>query len=301
MSCPYTSSQNGKVEPMIRSINNIIRSMLFQASLALSYWVEGLYTATYLINRLPTKALALDTPYFALFGSHPSYDHLCVFGCACYPNMSVTAPHKLAPWSSLCIFLGYSSNLKGYRRLDLLSNRLITSHHVVLDETCFPLASSRASSTDLDLSQFEVSIFPINPSLAGPGFASTSTSPTMVAEDSSLQHLVSSIPLASASCTAMFTPCLEALPSPALRATSKTLAPRAALTAPVPRTASSPTAPVLVVPLSMRRLCRCCCTTVVHNLCSSSRQPPLHHMRLLHLHGFHLVLFLLPQSLTNMG
>jgi len=37
MSCPYTSSQNGKAERMIRSTNNIIRSLLFQASLAPSY------------------------------------------------------------------------------------------------------------------------------------------------------------------------------------------------------------------------------------------------------------------------
>jgi hypothetical protein len=123
MSCPYTSSQNGKAEHMIRSINNIIRSLLCQASLAPSYWVEGLHTATYLLNRLPIQTLSYGTPYFALFGSHPTYDHLRVFGCACYPNMSATAPHKLAPRSSLCVFLGYSSNHKGYRCLDLSTKK----------------------------------------------------------------------------------------------------------------------------------------------------------------------------------
>ena len=29
MSCPYTSPQNGKVERIIRSINNVVRSLLF--------------------------------------------------------------------------------------------------------------------------------------------------------------------------------------------------------------------------------------------------------------------------------
>jgi hypothetical protein len=62
-----------------------------------SYWVEDLHTATYLLNRLPTKTLTYGTLYFALFGSHPSYDHLRVFGCVCYPNMSATSPHKLPP------------------------------------------------------------------------------------------------------------------------------------------------------------------------------------------------------------
>ena len=36
MSCPYTSSQNGKAERIIRSTNNIVRSLLFQASLPLA-------------------------------------------------------------------------------------------------------------------------------------------------------------------------------------------------------------------------------------------------------------------------
>lgn len=37
MSCPHTSPQNGKAEHMIRSINNIVRSLLFQASLPSSF------------------------------------------------------------------------------------------------------------------------------------------------------------------------------------------------------------------------------------------------------------------------
>ena len=40
MSCPYTSPQNGKAERIIRSINNVVRSLLFQASLPLSFWLR---------------------------------------------------------------------------------------------------------------------------------------------------------------------------------------------------------------------------------------------------------------------
>jgi hypothetical protein len=36
---------------------NIIRTLLIQASLPGRYWVEGLHTATYLLNRLLTKAI----------------------------------------------------------------------------------------------------------------------------------------------------------------------------------------------------------------------------------------------------
>jgi hypothetical protein len=97
MSCPYTSPQNGNVECMIHTTNDVVCSLLFQASLPACYWAERLYTATYILNLLPTKAISTPTPYFALFSTTPSYAHLRVFGCACYPNTSATAPHKLAP------------------------------------------------------------------------------------------------------------------------------------------------------------------------------------------------------------
>jgi hypothetical protein len=96
MSCPYTSPQNSKVERIIRLVNNVIRTLLIQASLPERYWAERLYTATYLLNRLPTTAIQAACPHLALFGSAPSYEHLRVFGCTCYPNTTATAPYKLS-------------------------------------------------------------------------------------------------------------------------------------------------------------------------------------------------------------
>jgi hypothetical protein len=138
MSCPYTSAQNGKAEHIIRSTNNMVRSLLFQARIPPSYWVEALHKATHLLNILPTKTLRFSTLHFALFGIAPVYDHLRVFGCACYPNLSATTSHKLAPRSALCVFLGYSSHHIGYRYLDLASNQIIISRHVIFDESTFP-------------------------------------------------------------------------------------------------------------------------------------------------------------------
>jgi hypothetical protein len=148
MSCPHTSQQNGKAERALRIINNIVRSMLFQASLPPVYWADSLHTATYLLNRHPTKTLGGLTPFFALFGTPPTYSHLRVFGCACYPNLSSTAPHKLSPRSSLCVFLGYSSDHKGYRCLDLQTNRIIISRHVIFDESIFPISNMSTTPSD---------------------------------------------------------------------------------------------------------------------------------------------------------
>ncbi|KAJ9541133.1 hypothetical protein OSB04_027639 [Centaurea solstitialis] len=137
-SCPQTSPQNGKAERMIRRLNDIIRSVLIHAHMPPTFWVEALHTATYLHNILPSKRLRYTTPAYILFHRHPTYDHLRVFGCACYPNTSATQPHKLHPRSIRCIFLGYPPGYRGYRCLDPNTGRVHISRHVTFDEHTFP-------------------------------------------------------------------------------------------------------------------------------------------------------------------
>ncbi|GJZ48108.1 ribonuclease H-like domain-containing protein [Tanacetum coccineum] len=91
-SCPRTSQQNGKSERMIRTISNVVRSLLFQARLPLEYWVEALLTAAYLLNILPSTSINNDIPYTKLFNKPTSYNHLRTFGCLCYPY--TFPPHK---------------------------------------------------------------------------------------------------------------------------------------------------------------------------------------------------------------
>jgi hypothetical protein len=125
ISCPYTSPQNGKAECIIRSTYNVMCSLLFQAPLWARYWVKSLHTVAFFPNWLPTKTISALCPYFALLSTDPTYEHLHIFGYACYPNMSATAPQKLAPRSACCAFLGYSYHHKGYCCLDLFTNCLV--------------------------------------------------------------------------------------------------------------------------------------------------------------------------------
>ncbi|GJS94229.1 ribonuclease H-like domain-containing protein [Tanacetum coccineum] len=138
-SCPRTSQQNGKSERMIRTINNVVRSLLFQARLPPEYWVEALLTTAYLLNIIPSTSINNDIPYIKLFNKPPSYTHLRTFGCLCYPY--TFPPHKLAPRTTPSIFLGYPYNHRGYRCLDLNTNKIIISRHVTFDETVFPFGS----------------------------------------------------------------------------------------------------------------------------------------------------------------
>lgn len=137
-SCPYTSQQNGQAERMIRTINNAVRSLLFQAQLPNSFWVEALHIAFHILNLLPWKTIQNRTPYTTPFNKPTDYTHLRVFGSFCYPNQNNNTNHKLSNRSSPCVFFGYSHNHKGYWCFDLKTRKIIISRHVTFDETCFP-------------------------------------------------------------------------------------------------------------------------------------------------------------------
>lgn len=134
---------------MLRTINNMIRTLLFQASMPPEFWVEALHTATHILNILPSAAINNEIPYTQLFKTVPSYHHLCTFGCLCYPNLLPTKPHKLAQRSTPCAFLGYPTDHRGYRCLDLSTRRIILSRHVVFDEMIFPLSRTSLPSSSL--------------------------------------------------------------------------------------------------------------------------------------------------------
>jgi histone deacetylase 1/2 len=140
LSCPYTSSQNGKAERKIRPINKIIRTLLHHASLPPSFWHCALEMVTYLSNILSSKSIHFQSPLYMQYNKHPSYSHLRVFGCLCFPFFPSTTIHELQPRSTSCVFLGYPSNHRGYKCLNLTTNKIIICRHVLFNESTFPYA-----------------------------------------------------------------------------------------------------------------------------------------------------------------
>ncbi|GJX54533.1 ribonuclease H-like domain-containing protein [Tanacetum coccineum] len=136
---------NGKFGRMLRTINNLIRTLLFQAHIPPSYWVEALNMAAHLLNRLPSTAINNEIPFTKLYMVWGCILLNAHFGCLCYPH--VDASHKLEPRSTPCIFLGYPANHRGYRCLDLASNKIIISRHVRFDEDVFPFGNVTPSNT----------------------------------------------------------------------------------------------------------------------------------------------------------
>jgi hypothetical protein len=179
MSYPYIS-QNGKAECMLYTTNNIVHTLVFQASMPPQYWTKSLHTITYLLNCLPTKIITTSCPYTTLYNTPPTYEYLRVFGCACYPNLSAIAPHKLAPCSTRCLFIGYSPDHKGYHCFDPSTNCIVISRHIIFYEACFPFLASPPLTNDYEfLSEMDPVLSPIGTCLSVCTSATTADSLTV--------------------------------------------------------------------------------------------------------------------------
>lgn len=128
------------------------RALAFQSGVPLSLWGDCVLTAVFLINRTPSQVLYNKTPHEILTGKAPEYSQLRSFGCLCYASTSLKHRHKFDPRSKACVFLGYPSGYKGYKLMDLESNRIFISRNVLFHEDIFPLRSKAS-----DLQQFPTS------------------------------------------------------------------------------------------------------------------------------------------------
>ena len=188
ISCPHTQQQNGTAERKHRHITEMGITLLSQASLPQQFWYEAFLTATYLINRLPTKILNKLSPFQVLFHKAPDYSFLKVFGCTCYPYLGTYRNNKLSPKSLPCVFLGYSPYHKGYRCYEPKTKRLYISRHVVFDESLFPFQNTTPKSTKCDTPHKVLLPIPLNKLL--PSQSCTSSSPSILPP----VHIASTIP-----------------------------------------------------------------------------------------------------------
>ena len=142
VSCPHTHQHNGSIDRKHRHIFETFLSLLAQAYMPVTFSDEAFSTATFLINRLPTRVIDNATPLERLLGNKakPNYNMLKAFGCACFPYLHPYNAKKLMFRSKECVFIGYSEHHKGYKCLDTSTGRVYISRDVVFDETSFPFA-----------------------------------------------------------------------------------------------------------------------------------------------------------------
>ncbi|KAL0299921.1 UNVERIFIED_CONTAM: Retrovirus-related Pol polyprotein from transposon TNT 1-94 [Sesamum angustifolium] len=100
----YNPQQNGVSERKNRTVMEMARSMLQEKHLPKAFWAEAVYTAVYLLNSI------------------------------CYVHIPTEKRHKLEEKTEKGIFLGYSTQSKGYRIYNLKTKKLIISRDVEFNE-----------------------------------------------------------------------------------------------------------------------------------------------------------------------
>jgi hypothetical protein len=104
----HTHQQNGSVERKHCHILKTGLALLAHVGMLLKIWDEAFLTATYLINRLPTRVIDNLSSLEHLFKAPPNYSMLKIFGCACWSYLRPYNKCKLEFRSKPCVFLGYS-------------------------------------------------------------------------------------------------------------------------------------------------------------------------------------------------
>jgi hypothetical protein len=119
-----------------RHLLEVTRSLMLDMHFPKSYWGDALLTATYLINRMPSRVLDFQTPLEVL--SPPLSTEIGVspknFGCVCFVYIHGLARSKLDPRSLKCVFVGYSSTQKGYKCYHPPSRKYFVSMDVTFFE-----------------------------------------------------------------------------------------------------------------------------------------------------------------------
>ena len=90
---------------------DMVRSMMSQTTLPLSFWGHALETAAFILNRVPSKSVE-KTPYEIWSGRSPNLSFMKIWGCDAYVKRLIS--DKLTPKSDKCVFVGYPKETKGY-------------------------------------------------------------------------------------------------------------------------------------------------------------------------------------------
>lgn len=137
------------------------------------YVLHAVYLKCYYTPLLNSKS-----PYQVLYNKSPNYTNLKIFGCLAFSYTSIQNRSKFDPRGRMNVFVGYKPGCKGYLLLDLLTQQIHVSRHVIFLETPCPFTSADSSST-LSLhtftnDHFSDSLTPVNPPASSSSYFSYS-------------------------------------------------------------------------------------------------------------------------------
>ncbi|RVW71043.1 Retrovirus-related Pol polyprotein from transposon RE1 [Vitis vinifera] len=173
-SCVDTPQQNGIAERKNRHLLEVARSLMFSMNVPKLFWGQAILTAAYLINRMPSKVLKFQTPCQTLLKSFPTTRLIStvppkIFGCSAFVHINQQHRSKLDPRSLMCIFLGYSSNQKGYKCYSPVTRKFYNSMDVTFFETqpYYPKNDIQGENSTQEYQFWDLELFSESPITTG--------------------------------------------------------------------------------------------------------------------------------------
>ena len=113
LAIPFKAQQNGVDERRNKTLLDMLRSMMAQAKLPISFGGDALMTAAYILSRVPSKSVP-STPYELWKGATLELNVMRPWGCAAYVHNVSHEYGKLGPKGKKCILISYSEFSKEY-------------------------------------------------------------------------------------------------------------------------------------------------------------------------------------------
>jgi hypothetical protein len=105
--------QNGVAERLNRTLVEHARAMLLARNLPKFLWAEAINYATWLKNRLPSRAIPGHTPHELIHGCKPNLAQAHEFGAKIYVHLQDAG--KLEARAEEAVYVGVDDQSKGYR------------------------------------------------------------------------------------------------------------------------------------------------------------------------------------------
>ena len=104
--------------------------------LPVSFWGHALETATYILNRVPSKSIS-STPYEIWSGKKPYLKYFKIWGCPAYVKRIFG--YKLNARVDKYLFMGYTKESRGYLFYHSTEQKVFVSRHATFLENEFIL------------------------------------------------------------------------------------------------------------------------------------------------------------------
>lgn len=123
----YTPQLNGVFERRNRTVVPMARSLLKKKQIPANMYGEAVRHAVYLLNRLPTQAVAGKAPYEIQASNKPDVGHIRIFGSLAHMKIPYVNLTKLDDRSKKMVYMGREPVTKACRLFDPESGKLFVS------------------------------------------------------------------------------------------------------------------------------------------------------------------------------